>query len=113
LPLQIQRLLKTNTLQLAHQERLTLTNEKQAQLRRQKKGRNMAKQNQGKQECGPYELVVETATAQISFGKFAVHEARLAAAIKAAPLVILEIERWLDLAGTSELHLAKTPNGYE
>jgi hypothetical protein len=88
-----------------------MTPEKQAQLRRQKKGRNMVKQDEGKQECGPYELVVETATVRISFGKFAVPEARMAAAIKAAPLVVLEIERWLDLARISELHLSRTPNG--
>jgi hypothetical protein len=90
-----------------------MTPEERSRLRGQKEGRKMPKKNDGKQECGPYELVVETATARISFGKFAVPEARLAAAIKAAPLVVLEIERWLDLSATSELHLAKTPNGYE
>jgi hypothetical protein len=50
--------------------------EKRSRLRRQKEGRKMPKKNDGKQDCGPYELVVETATARISFGKFAVPEAR-------------------------------------
>jgi hypothetical protein len=61
---------------------------------------------------GPYEVVVVTATSRISFGKYPTREARsLTAAITASPRVILEIECWLDLAGTSELHLSRTPNG--
>jgi hypothetical protein len=60
----------------------------------------------------PYEVVVETAVSRISFGKYPTREARsLTAAITASPRVILEIELWFALSGSSELHLSRTPNG--
>jgi hypothetical protein len=61
---------------------------------------------------GPYEVVVVTAPSRISFGKYPTRKARsLTAAITASPRVILEIELWFALSGSSELHLSRTPNG--
>jgi hypothetical protein len=74
---------------------------------------------QGKERFGPvvvigkepYEVVVVTAMSKISFGKYLTREARsLTAAINASPRMILEIERWFALSGTSELHLSRMAN---
>jgi hypothetical protein len=59
-----------------------------------------------------FEVVIETTMSRISFGKYPTREARsLAAAIKASPRVILNVELWFALLGTSELHLSRTSNG--